>query len=140
MVDSATTPELTQAVEMTKLAMDVKNIKESLSDIQRALTELVKIDKDISGIMLQNQNIQKEIKTVWDRYDTVKEWQVIVDASLNQAKGARNIINLVLGFIQIVVVAAGGWLFVKLDEARTDNVIQAQQIAQLRQTVESIKR
>jgi len=140
MPDQVMAPETGQAVKMAELAMDMRNVKDSLSEIQKALAELVKIDKDISGIMLQSQQINKDIKTIWDRYDAVKVWQGEVDKTLNKASGGRAVVNVVLSFVQVVVIGFGGWLFLRLDDARTDNIIQAQQIIQLKQDVESLKR
>lgn len=112
------------AVEMTEVKSELKQINETMNNIQRTLSELVAIDKKIAEVSMENKNIQKEVVLIWQKYDSVNEWQKSVDRELNRAHGARSVTTWVVSFIQMLAITIGGYVALELNKTQRVNDVQ----------------
>ena len=117
-----------RAVELTELRTGMQNIDRRLTEIYTAVSEIVKLDKTIAEMAVQNSVVQKEVALIWQRHDAMKVWQTDVDKQLNRATGARGIITIVLAFIQMIIVAVGGYFGVEILNSSRINSVQEQRI------------
>jgi len=128
MIMTVTEAEIKAAVEMAEVKTGLLNIQTSVVQIQQTLQELVKIDVRIAQVTSQNQNLQDELITAWKKIDDINQWRVDVDKSLNRAHGARSIISIVVGFIQILALSIGSYVAIELVRTQRINDVQDSKI------------
>lgn len=92
-----TDPKVQQAVELAEIKMGMQNIEAALSDIKQDLSAIRQIDKTIAEMTAHNMSTQREITTIWKKYDDVIEWKETVESRLNKYDGARQIVIIFIG-------------------------------------------
>lgn len=134
------------AVELAQLREQVKTVGENVSEIKSNMAALITLDKAIAELAIHSRQTQDNIRLLWERLESsahdltsarthlsreIQDTDRKVEAWVNQARGASWAAGIILGIVQIAVVASVAWVFTNVTEVKERSSIHEVKIERL---------
>ena len=67
------------AIELSQLREQIKFVASDIGDIKTAISQIVTLDKTLAELTIHNQTAQKNMDTLWTKYDELKTKTTTMD-------------------------------------------------------------
>ena len=123
------------AIELSQLREQIKFVASDIGDIKTAISQIVTLDKTLAELTIHNQTAQKNMDTLWTKYDELKTKTTTMDhevkSFVNRFRGGAWAMALMGGAVQAVVFGVTMWVFSHVTDGDIVNKLQQQRIEQL---------
>lgn len=130
------------AAQMSRLEAQIASLTEKVEDIKVNVTQIAKLDKSISEVVIHNSHARENIDSLWKQIEETKSRveqantritsvENNTNENINKAKGAGWAFGIMFGVIQVLVVSAVAWAFTNVQESLISNRVQTEQIQRL---------
>ena len=128
------------AVELSQLREQIKFVASDIGDIKTAISQIVTLDKTLAELTIHNQTAQKNMDTLWTKYDELKTKTTTMDhevkSFVNRFRGGALVIGIMGGAVQAAVFGVTMWVFSHVTDGDIVNKLQQQRIEQLEKRLE----
>ena len=130
------------AIELTQLREQIKSVATDIGDIKTAISQIVTLDKTLAELTIHNQIAQKNMATLWVKYDELKSKTITMDhevkSFVNRVRGGAWVMAIMGGAVQAAVFGVTMWVFSHVSDNDIVNRLQQQRIEQLEKRLEVI--
>lgn len=130
------------AIELTRLREQIKSVASDIGDIKIAISQIVTLDKTLAELTIHNQMAQKNMDTMWVKYDELKSQTTTTDREIksfvNRFRGGAWVIAIMGGTVQAAVFGVTMWVFSHVSDNDVVNRLQQQRIEQLEKRLEGL--
>jgi len=130
------------AIELTQLREQIKSVAADICDIKTDISQIITLDKTLAELTIHNQMAQKNMDTLWVKYDELKSKTSTMDhevkAFMNRFQGGARVLALIGGTIQAAVLGVTMWVFSHVNDGNVVNRLQQQRIEQLEKRLEGL--
>ena len=128
------------AIELSQLREQIKFVASDIGDIKTAISQIVTLDKTLAELTIHNQTAQKNMDTLWTKYDELKTKTTTMDhdvkSFVNKFRGGALVLGLMGGAVQAAVFGVTMWVFSHVSDNDIVNRLQQQRIEQLEKRLE----
>lgn len=128
------------AIELTQLREQIKSVATDIGDIKTAISQIVTLDKTLAELTIHNQTAQKNMDTLWTKYDELRTKTTTMDhevkSFVNRFRGGALAIGVMGGAVQAAVFGVTMWVFSHVTDNDIVNRLQQQRIEQLEKRLE----
>lgn len=129
------------AIELTQLREQIKSVASDIGDIKTAISQIVTLDKTLAELTIHNQMTQKNMDTLWTKYDELKTKTATMDhevkSFVNRFRGGALVMGVMGGAVQTAVFGVTMWVFSHVNDNDIINKLQQQRIEQLEKRLEA---
>ena len=130
------------AIELSQLREQIKFVASDIGDIKTAISQIVTLDKTLAELTIHNQTAQKNMDTLWTKYDELKTKTTTMDhevkSFVNRFRGGAWVIAIMGGAVQAAVFGVTMWVFSHVTDGDIVNKLQQQRIEQLEKRLEAV--
>ena len=130
------------AIELSQLREQIKFVASDIGDIKTAISQIVTLDKTLAELTIHNQTAQKNMDTLWTKYDELKTKTTTMDheveSFVNRFRGGALVIGVMGGAVQAAVFGVTMWVFSHVADNDIVNKLQQQRIEQLEKRLEAV--
>ena len=130
------------AIELSQLREQIKFVASDIGDIKTAISQIVTLDKTLAELTIHNQTAQKNMDTLWTKYDELKTKTTTMDhevkSFVNRFRGGAWTLAIIGGAVQTVVFGVTMWVFSHVSDNDIVNRLQQQRIEQLEKRLEAV--
>lgn len=130
------------AIELTQLREQIKSVASDIGDIKIAISQIVTLDKTLAELTIHNQTAQKNMDTLWVKYDELKSQTTTMDhevkSFVNRFRGGAWVVAIMGGAVQTAVFGVTIWVFSNVSDNDVVNRLQQQRIEQLEKRLEGL--
>ena len=130
------------AIELSQLREQIKFVASDIGDIKTAISQIVTLDKTLAELTIHNQTAQKNMDTLWTKYDALRTKTTTMDhevkSFVNRFRGGALVIGVMGGAVQAAVFGVTMWVFSHVTDGDIVNKLQQQRIEQLEQRLEAV--
>ena len=130
------------AIELSQLREQIKFVASDIGDIKTAISQIVTLDKTLAELTIHNQTAQKNMDTLWTKYDELKTKTTTMDhdvkSFVNKFRGGALVLGLMGGAVQAVIFGVTMWVLAHVTDGDIVNKLQQQRIEQLEKRLEAV--
>lgn len=127
---------------LMQLKMEVQNVATDITDIKKAIAEIVQLDKNLASLTIKNNQVNIELQALKDSNASLKQKVNHMDtesrAFMNKVRGAGLVFGVVGAVLQAGIVAACSWLIATTEDNHVYNQIQESRIEHLEHSLEKL--
>lgn len=128
-------------IELSQFREQIKFVASDIGDIKIAISQIVTLDKTLAELTIHNQMAQKNMDTLWTKYDELKTKTTTMDhevkSFVNRFRGGALVIGVMGGAVQAAVFGVTMWVFSHVTDNDIVNKLQQQRIEQLEKRLEA---